>query len=47
MTETELVKTAEKEKVKVYPTSIYYEMYDSNRPAMVLLTISGPPLNER
>ncbi|MFA1819251.1 PLP-dependent aminotransferase family protein [Virgibacillus oceani] len=41
MTEAELVKTAEKEKVKVYPPSIYYEKYDADRPAMVLLGFGG------
>jgi GntR family transcriptional regulator/MocR family aminotransferase len=41
MTEFELVKTAEKEKVKVYPTSIYYEMYNAERPPMVLLGFGG------
>ncbi|MBA4538148.1 PLP-dependent aminotransferase family protein [Bacillus aquiflavi] len=40
MSELELIKNALKKKVKIYPTSIYYEQYKADKP-MVLLGFGG------
>ncbi|MDX8046252.1 PLP-dependent aminotransferase family protein [Gracilibacillus sp. S3-1-1] len=41
MSETELIKTAKKQKVKVYPTSIYYNKHEKDQTPMVLLGFGG------
>jgi GntR family transcriptional regulator / MocR family aminotransferase len=46
MSEYELIETAEKEGVKVYPVSIYYENPPANPKSMVLLGFAGLDENE-
>jgi GntR family transcriptional regulator/MocR family aminotransferase len=46
MSEEELIESAEKEGVKVYPVSIYYENLPANQSSKVLLGFSGLSENE-
>ena len=41
MSEKELIEKAKEEKVKVYPTSVYFEDSNSNKGPMVLLGFGG------
>lgn len=46
MSEEELIKTAHRKKVKVYPTSIYYDKYDDSEFPIILLGFGGLKVNQ-